>query len=107
MLGGILRKPGIVAEMGIIALEKISKEVGDDNQAARKLSQRLQELGWIEITEKVETNMVFFKIIDRKINPVQLSAFLGTRKIKAFISAKIQDSSRLVTHHYIREAEIS
>jgi threonine aldolase len=50
MLGGILRKPGIVAEMGIYALNTIRHELGEDNEAARKLGGRLLSLGWVEIT---------------------------------------------------------
>jgi hypothetical protein len=46
--------------------------------------------------------MVFFKITDHKVNPVELRQFLTGRKIKAFISPNIEDSNRLVTHHYIR-----
>lgn len=41
MLGGILRKPGILAEMGIIALNTIRHEVLEDNEAARKLGKKL------------------------------------------------------------------
>ena len=42
MLGGVLRKPGILAEMGIVALNTIRHQVFDDNEAARKLSKRLE-----------------------------------------------------------------
>lgn len=47
MLGGILRKPGIVAEMGICALNTIRHEIFEDNEAARKLGKRLAEFSWI------------------------------------------------------------
>lgn len=35
MLGGVLRKPGIVAKMGITALDTIRLQLGEDNKAAR------------------------------------------------------------------------
>lgn len=41
MLGGILRKPGIVAGMGIIALNSIRHQLRDDHEAARALSRKL------------------------------------------------------------------
>lgn len=47
MLGGVLRKPGILAEMGVIALNTIRHQVGEDNEAARSLSKALESLGWI------------------------------------------------------------
>lgn len=31
MLGGVLRKPGMLAEMGIIALNTIRHQLGEDN----------------------------------------------------------------------------
>lgn len=89
MMGGILRKPGILAEMGIIALNTIRHEVLEDNEAARKLGKKLESLKWVELTEKVETNMVFFKVTDQIVNPADLKAFLLGRGIKAFISPSL------------------
>lgn len=50
--------------------------------------------------------MIFFKIKDEKVDPTKLKEFLFSKGIKAFISPSLEDSSRLVTHHYIRKAEI-
>lgn len=50
--------------------------------------------------------MIFFTITDSKVNPSNLSKHLASINIKAFISADIKSSNRLVTHHYIREPQI-
>lgn len=50
--------------------------------------------------------MIFFKITNPKVNPTELKAFILGRNIKAFISPNLEDSNRLVTHHYIREPQI-
>jgi threonine aldolase len=52
MMGGVMRKPGVVAGAGLIALEKMRHFVWKDNEIARSLSQKLINLGWIEVTIK-------------------------------------------------------
>jgi threonine aldolase len=64
MLGGVLRKPGVVAGAGLIGLKKIRLELWKDNEIARAIANKMTELGWFEIVVKVETNIVFFKITD-------------------------------------------
>jgi threonine aldolase len=106
IMGGTLSKPGIFARMGLIALEQTRLEVGEDNAVARTLGKRLEELGWVEVTEKVETNMVFMRIKDGRVNGAELKKFLGEKSIKANISANPQDSNRLAVHHYIRNQQV-
>lgn len=50
--------------------------------------------------------MIFFTITDKKVNPTDLKTHLAKNNIRAFISPNIEDSNRLVTHHYIRDAQI-
>jgi threonine aldolase len=102
MLGGMFRKPGILAQMGIIALETIRGQVKEDNCIARKLSKKLEELGWIEIMGVVETNMIFFRITDPRLHPNELKKFVGTKNVKIAVNSNREESSRLVVHHYIR-----
>jgi threonine aldolase len=46
MMGGVMRKPGVVAGAGLIALKKMRFELWKDNEIARTLSQGLVGLGW-------------------------------------------------------------
>ena len=59
----------------------------------------MSELGWLLITNKVETNIIYFKITDPKIDPSALSAFLKTNGVFCGLSRGV---NRFVIHHYIR-----
>jgi threonine aldolase len=61
MMGGVLRKPGVVAGPGIVALKTMPQTLAKDNLMARELAKKMTELGWIEIVIPVETNIIFFK----------------------------------------------
>lgn len=50
--------------------------------------------------------MIFFKIKDLNVNPVELKQFLLKRGIKTFINSNIWDSNRFIVHHYIRDQQV-
>ena len=103
LLGGVLRKPGVVAGAALIGLKKMRFELWKDNEIARTLAQRLQDLGWIEIIRKVETNMIYFKIIDPSIEGEKLRDYLHINGVFTWIN---NGECRFVIHHNIREPEI-
>lgn len=47
MLGGVVRKPGVVAGPGLVAMKTMPQQIGKDNEIATLLSKKLVELGWI------------------------------------------------------------
>lgn len=47
--------------------------------------------------------MIYFKIIDPKVDPSALGAFLETNAVFCNLSRGV---NRFVIHHYIRETEI-
>ena len=49
MLGGNLRKPGILAGPGLIALDKMRHYVNKDNEMAQLLAKELNDLGWCKV----------------------------------------------------------
>ncbi len=53
MLGGVVRKPGVMAGPGLVAMKTMPQQIGKDNEIAQLLSKRLVELGWIEIAVPV------------------------------------------------------
>lgn len=63
---------------------------------------------FIEIVNKVDINMIFFKFVVpneknnvHKIDLAGLKAFLLEKKIKCSLSPNYGDINRFVTHHYI------
>lgn len=63
MLGGAMRQAGILAAAGILALEKMTKRLGDDHDNAKYMAKRLLELPHVSLNlAEVEINMVFFAI---------------------------------------------
>lgn len=105
MLGGVLRKPGVVAGPGLIALKSMPQTLGKDNEIARVLSKRMTELGWIEIVIPVETNIIFFKFTVEGISASALQKYMDE---KGNIKCQLADNAvnRFVCHHYIREKEV-
>lgn len=59
-----------------MALEGMRMEAGRDREMAVLLSERLNELGWVQISRKVETNMVWYKITDNTLNGDSLADYL-------------------------------
>lgn len=103
LLGGVFRKPGVVAGAALIALKKMRFQLWKDNEMARTLANKLNELGWLEVTNKIQTNIIYFKITDPKVDPSALSSFLKTNQVFCGLSRGI---NRFVIHHYIRQPEI-
>lgn len=67
MLGGGMRQAGIVAAPGLFALQHMVKRLTDDHLNARRLAEGLASMEGIQCDpETVETNIVFFRIIDPK-----------------------------------------
>ncbi|PDY46833.1 low-specificity L-threonine aldolase [Bacillus pseudomycoides] len=65
MLGGGMRQAGIIAKPGIIALTKMVDRLSEDHFNARRLAQGLSRIDGIECElEAVETNIVFFRVVD-------------------------------------------
>lgn len=63
LLGGGMRQAGILAAAGIIALEKMTNRLAEDHENAKYLGKRLLEIPGIELNlEKIQINMVFFKL---------------------------------------------
>lgn len=63
LLGGGMRQAGFLAAAGIIALQKMTKRLGEDHENARYLGKRLLEIPGVELDmDKIQINMVFFKL---------------------------------------------
>ena len=104
ILGGGMRQVGVIAQAGIIALEKMTKRVSDDREQAVYLAKMLKKTSVIEVyPEDVHINMVFLKI-KKTIDPVLLVESL--KKEGILINPPENGDLRLVTHYYIGRAEV-
>jgi threonine aldolase len=67
MLGGGMRQAGIIAAPGLYSLKNMVERLEEDHKNALYLTEKLQEIHGVSIENKVETNIVFFKLnIDNK-----------------------------------------
>lgn len=83
LLGGGMRQSGILAAAGIIALENMTKRLEEDHENAKYLAKRLLEIPKIELDiEKVQIDMVFFKLDSSYVNPDILVEKLFEKGIK-------------------------
>ncbi len=63
MLGGAMRQCGVLAAAGIIALNDMTKRIGDDHANAKYMAELLNKIDGITVdTDAVQINMVFFKL---------------------------------------------
>ena len=93
VLGGGMRQAGILAAAGILALTHHVERLAEDHENARRLAEGLAEIEELGIDpEKVQTNMVFFKLEKSIFTALQRD--LNEQGI--LISGR--DRVRLVTH---------
>ncbi|ANQ53165.1 threonine aldolase [Thermosipho affectus] len=103
IMGGGMRQVGILAAAGIVALEKMRFRLEEDHENARYLAKRLSNFAFIEIVEKVEINMVFFKI-DKNFSTNEFIEYLLKNNIK--INPPEDGVFRFVTHYWIKREDI-
>jgi threonine aldolase len=106
MLGGGMRQAGVLAAAGIIALEKMTKRLGEDHARARNLAEGLSENPGIVLDPGTPaTNMVFFNLAPSvKLNADEVARKLIPHGI--LVSASAERRFRLVTHHGIDDAAV-
>jgi len=83
MLGGVMRKPGVLAAAGIISITQMWKRLGIDHENARTLADGLEGLpGTNVVPSRVVTNIVNVDISQLKISP---SEFVSRAKEKGVL----------------------
>ena len=64
-LGGGMRQAGVMASMGMYALQENVHRLADDHKRAQRLAKELQDIGcWLPRNGQVDTNIVFFALPD-------------------------------------------
>lgn len=111
LMGGGMRQAGFIAAPCLIALDKMTKRLGEDHQNARYLAKLLTTLEIFEVNEnKLDINMVFFKLNEKKLtgknfNENDFINFLYKNNIK--ISSNYGGEFRFVTHYWITKDKIN
>jgi threonine aldolase len=105
LVGGGMRQAGILAAAGIVALNEMVDRLHEDHLNAKALAEGLAEIPGFEIDPRdVETNILFVKIVDPRVDPSRLAAELQDQGIR--IAAGRSPRIRLVTHYGIERADI-
>jgi threonine aldolase len=97
LLGGGMRQAGILAAAGLLALEQNVERLAEDHANARALAEGLAALPGVAVdAAAVETNMVYFDLLDPKWDGAAFAGALGRAGVLA--NATGPRSMRLVTH---------
>ena len=60
-----MRQAGVMASMGMYALQESVDRLADDHKRAKRLAKELQDIGcWLPRNGQVDTNIVFFALPD-------------------------------------------
>lgn len=105
MLGGGMRQAGVIAAPALFSLTNMVNRLADDHANARRLAEGLNKLEGIECNvDEVETNMVFFRIVDPRFTwqTFVRSAFHEGVHVAELGHGRI----RAVTHSGITERDI-
>lgn len=104
-IGGGMRQVGILGAAGLLALDVMSKRLEEDHENAKFLARKLKEFDFIEVDEeKVQINMVFFKVNKPDFDSAKLQAQMLEKGIK--INRDDHGVMRFVTHHDITKKDL-
>lgn len=104
-LGGGMRQAGILAAAGVVAIDIMSAKIIEDHQNAKALAIGIAKIDGIIIeTEKIKTNIIYFKLDHPKINSESLLDIMIKKNIRFFELGP--NWFRLVTHSGISKENI-
>ena len=104
MMGGGMRKAGVIAAPGIYALEHMVDRLREDHENARRLAEGIREIPGIELElETVQTNMVRYGVASLGTSTREYIAELLTKGVKVSESGT---HIRMVTHYGITREDI-
>jgi len=105
VVGGGMRQAGIIAAAGIVALNEMVDRLADDHAHARRLAEGLANIEGLSIEpQRLQTNIVFFKISRAGLSPQDLTAALRAEGV--LVGPKEPDQIRLVTHYQVSADDI-
>lgn len=108
LVGGAMRQAGVLAAAGIVALNEMVERLADDHVHAKQLANGLAQIPGIEVQpELVKTNMIFFDLAkSASVTPEALVQRLRD-EANIWLSPGYGRSFRVVTHYWIKEADVA
>ena len=94
--GGAMRQSGVLAAMGLYALEHNVERLADDHRRAARIGRALSEMRLVEEVAPVETNIAVADLSHPEITAPRLAADL--RRSGASVSVLGERRIRIVTH---------
>lgn len=105
ILGGGMRKAGIIAAPGIIALEKMIDRLEEDHRNARLLAEGTAKVNGLYVDlRRVQTNIVLVDVSGLGVDSNTFITKLGERGLLA--SSHSRTTVRMVTHYGIEREHI-
>jgi len=105
MLGGGMRQAGIIAALGIVAIEKMIDRLKDDHENAQLLARGLLKIDGISLDlDHIQTNIVRYDVSGLGIAAIEWAARLRDLGVKA--GAQEAGRVRMVTHRGIEKEDI-
>ena len=105
LMGGGLRQTGVLAAPGIIAIEKMTKRLGEDHINAKYLGSLLSQIDGISVdTGRIEINMTYFTMNLKNLTPFILKNELLKKNIK--INEDENGEMRFVTNYWVSKDDI-
>jgi threonine aldolase len=103
-LGGGMRQAGVLAAVGLIALNEMPRRLAEDHANARAFAEAIAGIPSVSVETPIETNIVIFNIAGTDKSAAQVSAAL---KQQGVLLNPI-DSTRLraVTHYGVDHASV-
>ena len=96
-IGGAMRQSGIIAAACLYALENNVARLADDHANAKRLADGIAHIDGLRIDARsVETNLVYFDVIDSRFNAEKVCAALFQRGVR--MSQMGTHTVRAVTH---------
>ena len=105
IVGGGMRQAGVMAAAGLIALRHGPARLAADHQRAKLLGTILEDIEGVRLGFPVATNLVFFWVDDRVIDPVAFADTVTDQGL-GIGGPRPGNQFRLVTHHQLSDADI-
>ena len=113
IMGGGMRQAGVLAAAGLIALDEMTRRLGEDHENARYLARLLAAIPGVAVDEKsVDINMVFFKAkIEGNQSAFAAAIEAAMRERNIFINPPDPAATgsvefRFVTHYWVDRARV-
>jgi len=104
MMGGGMRQAGVMAAAGLIGITTMVERLSEDHNNAKFLAKNLFDMGFRLDMETVQTNMVYFELPSKKMDPILFLKHLIDNGIQ--INPPSNERFRVVLHYGISRQDV-